>query len=60
MLSLPLNALKLWDSEDNEQCVESVCLCLELYGGEYDTAQGDCTLPSLGRCGHEPLNSAAA
>ena len=40
MLSLPLNALKLRDSEDNEQRVENVCLCLELYDGEYDTEWG--------------------
>lgn len=24
--------------EDNEHCAESVCLCLELFDGEYDTA----------------------
>ena len=31
-------AQEIADFESIEQCVEKVCLCLELYDGEYDTA----------------------
>ncbi|MEY8401913.1 hypothetical protein AALA54_01035 [Oscillospiraceae bacterium 44-34] len=47
---MPLKALKLQNFEGIEQCAEKVCLCLELYDGEYDTAWGDCTLSVLDRC----------